>query len=89
VLNFSINSAINNKYFVDGYPTEIRSLGDIIRKKRMDDGLFIKDLAKLLDVNEGTIINWEIRGIMPMGKNRHKVEQYLSGKINFPVTTKK
>ena len=35
----------------------------------MDRRLIIKELAALVDVSEDTVINWEKRGIQPMGKS--------------------
>jgi DNA-binding transcriptional regulator YiaG len=44
------------------------TLGDYIRKFRMDKGLLIKDLSRELGVTEDTVINWEVRGRMPYKK---------------------
>ena len=48
------------------YPVEIKTLGDHIRKKRLDLGLFQKDVAKFIGVNTSTITNWE--------KNRNQAD---------------
>ena len=45
--------------FVDNYPHEPRNLGEKIRKYRIDSGLQIKDLAKLIGFTSDTIISWE------------------------------
>ncbi len=50
------------------YPKEPKILGDYIRKWRMEQGLLIKDFARQIGVTEDTVINWEIRGMVP----RHK-----------------
>ena len=39
---------------------------------RMDAGLQIKELAKVIDVTEDTIINWEMRGVSPYFKQYKK-----------------
>ena len=44
----------------------------------MDKGLMIKELASQLGVTEDTVINWEIRGIEPVGRNTERVRQFLS-----------
>lgn len=41
------------------YPTELKSIGDHIRKRRLDLGLFQKDVAKILGANMASILNWE------------------------------
>ena len=41
------------------YPTALNTLGDHIRKKRLDLGLFQKDIANIIGTNESTIWNWE------------------------------
>jgi len=42
-----------------GYPTDPKSLGEHIRKARMDRGLLQKDVAELFGVSEDTITYWE------------------------------
>lgn len=41
------------------YPQEIKSLGDHIRKRRLNLGLLQKDVAKRIGVSKDTIHNWE------------------------------
>jgi DNA-binding XRE family transcriptional regulator len=41
------------------YPKELKSLGDHIRKRRLDLGLLQKDVAQRLSVSEASIWNWE------------------------------
>jgi DNA-binding transcriptional regulator YiaG len=43
----------------------------------MDKGLLIRELASQLGVTEDTVINWEIRGIKPEGRNFDKVREFL------------
>lgn len=43
----------------------------------MDSGLMIKELASQLGVTEDTVINWEIRGIRPVGRNLEKLKEIL------------
>jgi DNA-binding transcriptional regulator YiaG len=49
---------------------------------RIDVGLQIKDLAKILMVTEDTIINWEKRGITPTTRNLKKVMQWINRSLN-------
>ncbi len=41
------------------YPEELVTLGDHIRKKRLDEELTQRQLAELLEVTASTINNWE------------------------------
>jgi DNA-binding XRE family transcriptional regulator len=41
------------------YPRELRTLGDHLRKRRIDLGLLQRDVASRLKVNEATVCNWE------------------------------
>lgn len=42
------------------YPKEIKSLGDHLRKKRLDLGLLQRDVAEQMGVDEDSICHWEI-----------------------------
>ncbi len=55
-----------------GIPEECRTLGDHIRKARIERGEYQTDLAKLFRVTPDTVTCWEL--------NRNKV-----GRINYPV----
>ena len=33
----------------------------------MDAGLQIKELAEMIGVNEGSVVNWELHGMKPRG----------------------
>ena len=44
----------------------------------MDAGLQIKALASIIGVTQETVINWELRGMMPMRKDeRGRIEMFL------------
>jgi DNA-binding XRE family transcriptional regulator len=47
------------------YPKELKSLGDHIRKRRLDLGLFQKQVAEQIGVSEATIYNWERNETQP------------------------
>ena len=66
--------------FDPDYPKEPKTLGERIRKARMDKGLMIKELAKQLGVTEDTVINWEIRDMKPHGKSMERVREFIEGK---------
>jgi transcriptional regulator with XRE-family HTH domain len=41
------------------YPKELKTIGDHIRKRRLDLGLFQKDVAATIGVDICTVTNWE------------------------------
>ena len=47
------------------YPRELSTLGDHLRKRRLDLGLLQKELADELGVDEMTICNWETNRTSP------------------------
>lgn len=48
-----------------GYPSELNTLGDHIKRRRMDLGLVQKDVATQIGVDTWTVTNWEKRGLAP------------------------
>ena len=60
------------------YPKEPKTLGEQIRKARMDQGLLIRELATLVGVSPDTIINWELKGVKPTGQKLGKIKEVLS-----------
>lgn len=59
------------------YPIRLDSLGDHIRKKRLDLKLQQKDVAQLIGVNETTIYNWENNRTAPGFKYMPQIAQFL------------
>jgi hypothetical protein len=58
------------------YPKELKTLGDRIRRRRLDLGMFQRDVAERVGVNETTILNWE--------KNRTQpTKRHISGVVVF------
>ena len=49
----------------EGYPKELKTIGNHIRAWRIDNQLPQSDVAKILSVSEDTIVNWEIGEIVP------------------------
>jgi transcriptional regulator with XRE-family HTH domain len=47
------------------YPKQLKTLGDHIRKRRLDLGLFQKQVAEQIGVSEATIWNWECHESSP------------------------
>lgn len=42
-----------------GYPENPQTFGEYLRKYRIDKGLLVKDVAKIIGVTENTVLNWE------------------------------
>jgi len=62
---YSIELQLNLCEFDSDYPREPKTLGEMIRKARLDKGMQAKELAKLIGVTSETIHNWEIHGRIP------------------------
>ncbi len=48
-----------------GYPKTLVTIGDHIRKRRLDLGLFQRQAAAQIGVDEASIWNWEKGGVKP------------------------
>jgi DNA-binding transcriptional regulator YiaG len=59
------------------YPLEIRSLGDAIRKRRLDLGLLQVDVAEIIGCNQMTVLNWEKGHTSPQGNKMAGVARFL------------
>jgi len=65
------------------YPKNPKTLGERIRKTRMDEGLKIKELAEMLGVTYDSVINWEIREIKPRERSFKKLAVALDFSKNL------
>jgi len=63
--------------FSPKYPKNPKTLGERIRKARIDKGFKIKALAKIIGVTPDSVINWEIRGIKPRNKVYKRLKEIL------------
>ncbi len=68
---------IPKSVFIENYPTEIKTLGDLIRKMRMEKGMTAKDLARQIGAYENSILNWEIRYIKPSRKYLKRILEFF------------
>ena len=59
------------------YPTTLQTIGDHIKKKRLDKNLFQKDVAALLGVKEESIYNWENHRSKPRISYFPKIIKFL------------
>jgi ribosome-binding protein aMBF1 (putative translation factor) len=86
-MNFSINSEgrliytleieINLLDFNPRYPKNPKNFGEMIRKRRMDLGLTMKELAQKTGVTETTVYNWELRNRKPYRRTEEKLRTIL------------
>jgi DNA-binding XRE family transcriptional regulator len=69
------------------YPVSLTTLGDLIRKRRLDVKLLQKDVAAILGVDTTTINNWERNRCKPRLYLFPRIVQFL-GYSPFPIATK-
>jgi len=71
--------------FIHDYPENPKTFGEELRKQRYDLGLQIKEVAKVVGINEMTLINWELRNMTPSRKLYNRLMDYyvsISKSIN-------
>ncbi len=56
-----------------------KTLGEYIRRWRMEQGLLIRQLADILGVTEDTVINWDIRGMVPAKRHMDRLIRIIPG----------
>jgi len=77
-VTYSISELVNLQLLADpSYPRNPTTFGQELRKKRMDLGLQIKELARLVHVTCDTIINWELRHVKPSIQNLERLHNFL------------
>ena len=69
------------KTLPDGYPTRPKTLGERIKKKRMDMGLFQKDIARIIGISTDTITNWEKGRTEPNNDNMLQIQRFLEKQV--------
>ncbi|MBC8473995.1 MAG: helix-turn-helix transcriptional regulator [Candidatus Omnitrophica bacterium] len=74
---YTLSTEINLLEFNPKYPKNPKTLGEKIRKARMDKRLEIKELAELIGVTPDSVINWEIRGVKPREESLKKLTRTL------------
>lgn len=76
---YTVEVEINLRLLNPTYPKEPKTFGERIRRARMDQGLLIRELAALVGVSADTVINWELRGVKPMGRSLRRLQEALKG----------
>lgn len=59
------------------YPKTLKTIGDHLRKKRLDEGLFQREVAEIIGVDECTIHNWECSHSRPQAFLIPKIIEFL------------
>jgi transcriptional regulator with XRE-family HTH domain len=59
------------------YPKEARTLGDHIRRRRYELGLFQKDVAERLSVDKYTVCLWENNKTTPAKRYVPRIREFL------------
>ena len=77
------------KKILHGYPKNIKTIGDHLRKKRLDLKLSQRKVAQIIGVSEATIWNWENNRKSPKVGFLPKIFKFLGyslyePKISFP-----
>ena len=68
------------------YPKTLLTIGDHIRKRRLDLKLFQAEVARLIGVTESTVTNWEKNQTEPMLWVMPKVIEFLGYEPNLFIT---
>ena len=74
---YTLNIRLNLNDFNPKYPKNPQTLGEKIRKARMDRGLLIRELASQLGVTDDTVINWEVRDIKPREDDIERIKDFI------------
>lgn len=61
------------------YPKNPQTLGEKLRKARMDRKMTLKEVAALVGVSDTSVLNWEIRGKMPEESRMERVNEFITG----------
>jgi len=85
-LVYTLELEINLLDFNPKYPKNPGSLGERIRKARMDKGMTLKETAAIFGVTDTAVLNWEIRGKMPEENRIKIVQEFIEGKPNSGIS---
>lgn len=62
-----------------GFPRDPQTLGEHLRRRRLEQGLTQEALGTLLGVSEATVVNWEARSRTPCLRAMPAVARFLGG----------
>ena len=63
------------------YPTEIKTLGDQLKARRLDLGLYQKDVAVIIGVTEDTVCYWENNRVTPSRCLLPRLQQFIDQQV--------
>jgi len=84
-LFYTLEIEVNLLDFNPKYPKNPKTFGEMIRKKRMDLRLTMREIAERLGVSETTVYNWEIRNRKPYRRTEEKLRATLNLQEEIPV----
>ncbi len=84
-LFYTLEIEINLLDFNPKYPKNPKNFGEMIRKKRMDMRLTMREVAERLGVSEITVYNWEIRNRKPYRKTEENLRGILDLKEKISI----
>jgi transcriptional regulator with XRE-family HTH domain len=58
-------------------PTELKTIGDHLKKKRLESNLYQRQVGEIIGVDEVTIFNWENKISRPSIKKLPKIVEFL------------
>jgi DNA-binding transcriptional regulator YiaG len=75
---YTLEIKVNLLNFNPKYPKNPKNFGEMIRKKRMEMRLAMREVAERLGVSETTVYNWEIRNRKPYRRTEENLELSLT-----------
>jgi len=76
-LTYTIEFEIDLVKLDPKYPKDPKTLGEHIRKTRMDQRMMVKELAEQVGVVPETVINWEKRNLRPTRRHWERLRAVL------------
>ncbi len=59
------------------YPKKLVTIGDHIRKRRLDLKLFQREVAEIMSVDEMSVVGWELNHYQPLVRHLPKIIDFL------------
>jgi DNA-binding transcriptional regulator YiaG len=84
-LFYTLEIEVNLLDFNPKYPKNPKNFGEMIRKRRLEMRLTMKDIAEKLGVSETTVYNWEIRNRKPYRRTEEKLRAIFDLNKEIPI----
>jgi len=85
-LIYTLEIEVNLLDFNPKYPKNPQTLGEKLRKARMDRKMTLKEAAALFGVTDTSVLNWETRGKIPEENRIKIVQEFIEGKPNSEIS---